>query len=202
MIQIVGLLFGPQIHAEEEKTETLPWFLENVKTLQADFKQKLMDENGTELENASGVVYLHRPGKLRWDYQYPYQQTIVTDGELLWFYDKDLEQATVHDAASIKNTPAAILGAYDEIETHFSVIEMGIIEGFNWTKLIPKDTDSQYQNIRLGFDKRKLVMMIMSDNLNQVTRIDFNEEKINEQLADDIFNFIPPEGIDVLDNRE
>ncbi len=44
-------------------------------------------------------------------------------------------------------------------------------------------------------------MMLMFDNLDQVTRIDFTEEVINKKLDNATFNFEPPQGIDVIDDR-
>jgi len=34
-----------------------------------------------------------------------------------------------------------------------------------------------------------------------VTRIDFSEEVINKKMDDAIFNFEPPKGIDIIDDR-
>jgi len=137
-----------------------------------------------------------------WDYKHPYQQTIVTNGEVLWFYDEDLEQVTIREvSSSVESTPVAILGSYEDINKQFIIIDMENIEGFDWVELTPRDIDSQYNSIRLGFDKEKLGMMVMFDNLGQVTRIDFTEEVINKKLDNDTFDFELPEGIDVIDGR-
>jgi len=196
------LLFATASYAESNEDDRLTHFLDNMQTLQAKFKQTLVDDQGVELESSSGVVFLKRPDKFRWDYKHPYQQTIVTNGEVLWFYDEDLEQVTIREvSSSVESTPVAILGSYEDINKQFIIIDMENIEGFDWVELTPRDIDSQYNSIRLGFDKEKLGMMVMFDNLGQVTRIDFTEEVINKKLDNGTFDFEPPEGIDVIDGR-
>ncbi len=196
-------LFIPLLFmAASNASDRLNRFLDNMQTLEANFTQTLVDDQGIELENSSGIVFLHRPDKFRWDYKQPYTQTIVTNGELLWFYDEDLEQVTIRDVSPfIKNTPAAVLSSSEDIDKHFVVIDMGSIEGFDWVELTPRDIDSQYDSVRLGFDKDKLGMMVMFDNLGQITRIDFTEEVINKEMEDSIFNFESPQGVDIIDDR-
>ena len=196
------LLFATSSYAENKNEDNLTHFLDNMQTLQANFKQTLIDDQGMELESFSGVVFLKRPNKFRWDYKHPYQQTIVTNGEVLWFYDEDLEQVTIREvSSSVESTPVVILGSYEDIEKQFIIIDMENIEGFDWVELTPRDIDSQYNSIRLGFNREKLGMMLMFDNLGQVTRIDFTEEVINKTLDNGTFDFESPEGVDVVDGR-
>ena len=196
------LLFTSATYAESSDEDLLKRFLGNMQTLEANFKQTLVDDQGIELESTSGVVFLNRPDKFRWDYQNPYAQTIVTNGELLWFYDEDLEQVTIKDVStSIENTPAAIFGNYEDLDAQFIIIALGNIEEYDWVELTRRDIESQYDSIRLGFDKDKLGMMVMFDNLGQVTRIDFTDEVLNKKMNDELFNFVPPQGIDIFDDR-
>lgn len=196
------LLFATITYAENIDEDRLNRFLDNMQTLEANFKQTLVDDQGLQLESSSGVVFLDRPDKFRWDYQNPYTQTIVTNGKLLWFYDEDLEQVTIRDVStSIENTPAAIFGSYEDIDKQFIIIDMGHIENYDWVELTPRDIESQYNSIRLGFDDEQLGMMVMFDNLGQVTRIDFTEEVLNKKMDDSMFNFELPQGIDIIDDR-
>jgi outer membrane lipoprotein carrier protein len=196
------LLFATVTYAEGSDEDILKRFLGNMQTLEANFKQTLVDDQGVELESTSGVVFLDRPDKFRWDYKIPYTQTIVTNGQSLWFYDEDLEQVTIRDVStSIENTPSAIFGSYEDLDTQFIIIELGNIDEFDWIELTPRDIESQYNSIRLGFDKDKLGMMVMFDNLGQVTRVDFTEEVLNKKMDDSMFDFEPPQGIDIIDDR-
>jgi outer membrane lipoprotein carrier protein len=78
---------------------------------------------------------------------------------------------------------------------------MGKIEGYDWIELTPKDVENQYNSVRLGFDDNNLGMMIMFDNLGQVTRIDFHNPVRNKRFGGPLFTFETPEGVDVVDER-
>ncbi|GJM05687.1 MAG: outer-membrane lipoprotein carrier protein [marine bacterium B5-7] len=186
-----------------ERVDPLKVFLKEFETLQADFTQTLLSEDGEELEKTTGTLYLQQPGKFNWHYKKPYVQKIITNGEVLWIYDEDLEQLTIRKFQSdmIEKTPAAIILGNSRLEQHFVQVDLGDIEGFNWVELTPRDLEAQYKNIRIGFDLKRLGMMIIADNLGQTTRIDFDDVNKNTKLSPELFNFEIPDGVDVIDER-
>jgi outer membrane lipoprotein carrier protein len=182
--------------------ESLRAFLNDLQSLQTEFTQQLFNENGDLLDTASGTLYLQRPGKFNWQYREPYEQQILTDGRTLWIYDKDLEQVTIRDVqAGLRNTPAAILGGTADIDDLYEIIDMGDVEGYHWVRLRSLDDESQYNDVRLGFDGDRLGMMVMFDNLGQTTRIDFESSELNTSIAPDVFSFTPPANVDIIDDR-
>lgn len=199
---IILLFLTATISVNAENNTPLDKFLNKLDTFQADFKQTLINEKGEELETVTGIVYMQSPGKFRWDYKDPYSQIIITDGVTLWVYDEDLEQVTIKDiSGTIDETPAAILSGEQNINEHFVIIDMGDIYGYDWVELTPKNVENQYNKIRMGFDKDRLGMMVMFDNLGQTTRIDFHNPRRNKGIESSLFKFEPPEGVDVIDDR-
>ena len=187
----------------ETSNDPLQNFLADFKTLEANFVQSLINENGEELEKTEGILYLEQPGKFHWSYQVPYSQLIISNGDVLWVFDEDLEQLTIRKMGdAIEQTPAGIILGDNPISEHFIQVDLGEIEGFDWIELTPRDMEAQYRNIRLGFEKTKLGMMIILDNLGQTTRIDFSDVKKNAELSSTLFEFEVPDGIDVIDERE
>ena len=79
---------------------------------------------------------------------------------------------------------------------------MGFIDGYEWIELTPKDLEAQYKSIKMGFDNDKLGMMIIIDNLEQISRIDFSDLKKNISLPSNIFNFEIPDNIDIFDETK
>lgn len=202
-LSLLFFLSGTQNITAEEKT-WLDNFIANVDTFQASFIQTLHNETGEKLETANGQVYMQKPGMFRWIYQQPYTQLIITDSKTLWLYDADLEQVTIKDISkSFKDTPGALILSGKKIITeHFQIINLGDIDGYAWFELSPKDPENQYSKIRMGFDKDMLGMLILFDNLGQITRIDFDGQKMNQPVAQELFHFRPPEGIDIIDDRD
>ena len=92
---LLFLLFATSAYAENKAEDRLIRFLDNMQTLQANFKQTLVDDQGMELESSSGVVYLKRPNTFRCDYNHPYQQTLVTNAYVLRIDDENMVQVTL-----------------------------------------------------------------------------------------------------------
>ena len=187
-----------------ERVDPLKNFLNNFETLESNFVQTLLNESGEQLEKTTGTLYLEQPGKFHWSYKEPYIQSIISNGETLWVYDEDLEQVTIRniDSYAMEQTPAAIILGDSNLERHFVQVDLGDIEGFEWIELTPRDLEAQYNNIRIGFDRRQLGMMIITDNLGQTTRIDFSNVSKNSGLSADLFDFEIPADIDVIDERQ
>ena len=182
--------------------DPLQAFLSDFTSLEANFVQRLINENGEELEKTEGLLFLQQPGKFHWSYQIPYTQKIISDGDVLWVFDEDLEQVTIKEMGNIiEQTPAGIILGNNSLELHFVQVNMGVIDGFDWIELTPRDVEAQYNNIRLGFDQKNLGMMIIVDNLGQTTRIDFSGVKKNTELSSTLFNLEIPDNVDVIDER-
>src|SRR5690625_3594627 len=64
--------------------QALTHFYNQVDTLRTHFRQVQMGSQGHVLRKAEGEFYLDRPGQFRWNYEKPYKQSIISDGETLW----------------------------------------------------------------------------------------------------------------------
>jgi outer membrane lipoprotein carrier protein len=174
-------------------------YLSGLASWTADFEQTIDDGHGNVLRSAAGRLYLQRPGRFRWDYVKPSEQVILADGKQIWFYDKDLAQANVRDMdTSLASTPASLLSGSGSVSTQFNVTALPPSGGLQWFQLVPKHTDTDFQVVRIGFDKGELRSMFLADKLNQITQLTFFNSKRNEKLAPDLFTFVPPPGVDVI----
>ena len=122
----------------------------------------------------------------------------MADGKQIWFYDKDLAQANVRDMdTSLASTPASLLSGSASVSTQFNVTALPPSGGLQWFQLMPKHADTDFQLVRIGFDKRRIASMFLADKLNQITQLTFSNSKRNDNLAPDLFTFVPPPGVDV-----
>lgn len=188
--------------AEEAPVQRLRAFLARTNTLQAEFSQVVIDEAGNPGQRSSGAFYLQRPGKFRWDYKKPYHQEIVSNGGKVWFYDVDLEQVTAKRLdTAIGSTPALLLSGEVSLETNFKIEKQGMDEGLFWIKLVPKSEDSGFKYVLIGLDGDTLAGMELSDNFGQLTRIYFTGVKTGLKLDRNLFEFRPPPGVDVFEEK-
>jgi outer membrane lipoprotein carrier protein len=173
--------------------------LDGVSSWSADFTQTIDDGHGKVVRSAAGKLYLQKPGKFRWDYSQPSEQVILADGKQIWLYDKDLQQANVRDMdVSLASTPAVLLSGGATVSSQFDVTALPRSGGLDWYQLVPKHPDTDFQLVRIGFEKGELASMFLADKLNQVTQLTFSNTKRNIKLLPDLFTFTPPPGVDVI----
>lgn len=179
--------------------ESLARFFEKVDRYTAQFTQVLLDEAGEPIQEAKGRLWIERPNKFRWNYETPYKQQIVSDGERLWVYDEDLKQVTVRPLQQgLLETPAALLAGKGRLEERFNVADVGEEGGLEWVELTPKGKDGGFEQVRLGFRQGRLRMFELHDALGQTTRYTLSDGLENQPIAPSRFTFTPPPGVDVV----
>lgn len=179
--------------------DALKSFVQHTQTARAQFRQLVLDKKMATVQEASGTMEFMRPGKFRWLYEKPYQQTIVGDGAKLWLYDPDLKQVTVKKLdQAIGGSPAALLAGKNEIEKYFHLKDIGKRGSLEWLEATPKGQDSSFELVRMGFGGETLEVMELRDHFGQTTIIKFSGLERNPKLAPDVFHFTPPKGADVI----
>lgn len=186
--------------AEAGAISSLKSFIQNARTVRAEFSQTVLDKNTRVVQRGSGVMQFERPGKFRWVYEKPYEQLIVGDGARIWFYDHDLNQVTVRKLdAAIGSSPAALLAGSGNIETDFDLEEIGLQGDTEWLEARPKAKESTFEWVRLGFSRKgTLKAMELHDHFGQTTVLAFVGLEQNSRLAPELFRFNPPPGADVI----
>lgn len=181
-------------------TDRLTDFFKNVQSLRADFQQIVTDPRGKTIQDARGTFLMQRPNKFRWNYQKPYEQTIVADGAKLWVYDKDLEQVTVKKLdEALGNTPALLLSGAHPLTENFHIAELtDRKDGLQWTTLTPKSEEANFKQVRLAFGKQSLEVMELVDSFEQTTQLRFSSVQSNVKFTANEFQFTPPKGVDVV----
>jgi len=180
-------------------TDKLDDFFANIKSMQADFHQVLLDGKGQSVKEADGTLVMQRPGKFRWDYVTPFKQLIVADGKKIWIYDSELEQVTVKPLdATLGDTPALLLSGDRPLQGNFMITDLGTIDGHDWVELKPKVGDSSFERVRLGFGKEDIEVLELLDNFGQTTKLNFTKLRRNPDVDAGQFNFTPPKGVDVI----
>ena len=179
-------------------------YLAQLKTLRAQFSQLVTDAGGAVVQRATGTFVIRRPGKFRWETTPDgggSAQLMVADGKNLWFYDRDLEQVSVKAAAAaLSATPASLLSGDGKLDEYFNVTRDGKSGGLDWVRVVPKRSDADFREARLGFkgSGTELKRMVLKDKLGQTVQLEFITSERNVPVADAEGTFTPPAGADVI----
>ena len=179
--------------------QRLEAFTAELQSLRAQFVQSLFDAQGETVQESRGTVVLQRPGRFRWEYQLPYEQLIVADGEKLWVYDTELQQVTVKQLDNaLGNAPIMLLSERRSLEEDFIIHDLQPRDGLQWVELEPRVKDTDFTRIALGMDEQGMKVMELRDSFGQATEVRFVNLEINVTPAADAFVFEPPPGVDVI----
>ena len=189
--------------ASAATVEELKSLLRETTTARSRFAQMVLDKNLKPLQQSTGNMQFARPGKFRWEYDKPYQQTIVGDGTRVWIYDKDLNQVTVRRLdVALGSTPAALLAGSSDIDKSYALTATGNQDGLDWIEAVPRARDNTFEKVRLGFSKSGLEAMELRDQFGHVTVIKFSAIERNAKIAPETFRFTPPKGADVISDQK
>ncbi len=190
----------PALAESDAQTDALlDEFVNDMQTLQGRFEQSLIDADGRVMEVTRGTLQISRPGKFRWSYSEPYEQLLIADGDNIWSYDVDLAQVTVKpQVEALANTPALLLGGSDNALDQF-VHEGGFVrDAIQWVQLSPKNTESGFLRVELGFEDGIIRQMVFFDHLDQTTVVALYDVSVDRQIDASRFQFEPPAGVDVV----
>ncbi len=200
-LALAGLMTAPVAFAEDSPTKRLNAVLGKITSMQATFTQYTLDPDGKPLQTLKGTMSVKRPGNFRWDTQEPFTQEIVANNEVVWVYDPELQQATKQQLdKQVGNTPALLLsGDTLKMSASFTIADDKTApKNLKAFLLRPKSKDALFDVMRLAFKGPQLVSMQMKDSLGQKTDITFSDIRLNGKIADSVFQFTPPKGVDVI----
>jgi outer membrane lipoprotein carrier protein len=186
--------------------ESLESFVKTVKTGRSDFTQVVTmpakEGQAARSKTSSGTFEFSRPGRFRFVYKKPFEQTIVADGQTLWLYDVDLNQVTARkQAQALGSTPAALIASAADLralQADFVLADDADSDGLEWVRALPKARDSSLQAVRVGFRGSELAVLEILDSFGQRSSLRFNAFQANTALEASSFQFKPPQGVDLI----
>jgi outer membrane lipoprotein carrier protein len=185
--------------ARADAVDTLRAFVRDVKTGSAGFTQVVTSPDGARKKTSSGSFEFSRPNRFRFAYAKPFEQLIVGDGQKVWIYDVDLNQASSRKFSNaLGATPAALL-AGGSLEKDFDLSALPSRDGLDWAEARPKVADGGFKSLQVGFRGKELAAVEIVDGFGQRSQLTFTQMASNVALPADRFVFKLPKGADLLE---
>lgn len=187
------------ITAHADSVDTLRDFIRDVKTGRAQFTQTVTSPDGAKKKTSSGSFEFSRPNRFRFVYAKPFEQVIVADGQKVWIYDADLNQASSRKFNSaLGATPAALL-AGGSLDKDFALTPLPTKDGLDWVHAMPKAKDGAFKSVRVGFRGKELAAVEIVDAFDQRSLLQFSHFTAGVGIPSEAFQFKPPVGADVIE---
>jgi outer membrane lipoprotein carrier protein len=201
---LFAFLGGP---AQADGLGDLESFLKQTQQGRATFTQVVTEplkqgQTQARSKTSSGTFEFQRPDRFRFEYTKPFEQTIVADGQTLWLYDVDLNQASSRKQQDLLgNTPAALLAAAADLKALGKVFDLSSVasqDGTNWVQAVPRQREGQLQQVRIGFKQGQLSALEILDSFGQRSLMTFGPFDTQTGFKPGHFRFTPPSGTEVI----
>jgi len=210
-IILINLLFlvsvGQPVAEERDLLHLIQKNYQSIRSFSGRFMQSShRADTETGSKKAEGLVSYKRPGKMRWFYEAPEEQLLVTNGQTIWLYDPLLENVTVQKLEKITEGTALsfLLGLGNlqadfirrEISKNLLVGQDGLI-----VELKPKNSTANLAFIQLNVhpEKYNLQAIALMDQQDNYRTIRLMNMKYNLEIEDNFFEFTVTNNMEVIE---
>ncbi|MEM7008584.1 MAG: outer membrane lipoprotein chaperone LolA [Thermodesulfobacteriota bacterium] len=178
---------------------------DQINSFHAVFIQESEVKALDKVQTAQGEVWFKKPGKMRWNYNTPNMDQIVSDGKTLWFYDEEEKQVIETPLNQVSETESTTtllsgLGNLQELfKASFSTSENLDANGSYLLDLVPKN-DEEYNKVTISVGKQDMMVntIYLYDAFGNLTTMKLEDVKLDSDVSDSLFVFKAPEGTEVV----
>jgi len=169
------------------------------RSFQADFDETISSPGGMARAR-KGTVYFRKVGRMRWEFAAPSEGTVVSDGNTVYDYEKDLNQVVELPVnKALKSSATTFLLGLGNIRRDFKVSMPAVTPGDGLIHVIltPKNGGD---TMELGLDPKSydIVKFKLTNQVGGITELKFNDVRTNLALDDSLFRFTIPDGVDIV----
>lgn len=172
---------------------------DTMTTLRASFNQTTSSTYLDETEHFQGAIVLQGDS---YRIEMP-AQTIVTDTQITWVYNKSENQVLLSDYFDDETT-FSLSQFLKEFDTAYSVEAFESENSVSILTLEPTDPFSSFQSVTIRVRSRdSLVTRLDIIDVNDVEmKFELSDIEFNPNLPDGSFVFLTPEGVEEVDLRD
>lgn len=174
-----------------------------IQSFEGRFQQHDRRGDGARVEAAGKIAY-RRPGRMRWEYEPPNDQLLVTDGETVWLFDPLLDNVTVQPLKNLtQGTPLAFLLGVGNLNRDFTCRPHTTpppADGLTYLELHPRASIPGLAYVQLGVEPKGSAIRVlrMVDTAGNVREVRFLGLGLGVTFPPDYFTFTVKEGMEVI----
>ena len=181
---------------------------DHMHSLQANFEETYAGAGVSRTE--SGTLFLKKPGRMRWNYDQPRPKLFLIDGQRAWFYVPGERQARTMPVKQLDDlrSPLRYLLGKTKLEKELKGLSLApdekpVNSGDVVLRGVPVGMSDRVEQTLLEISPEGLIVRIVVDELDgSKTEFRFLQQKENVELADKLFQFTPPPGVEIVAGTE
>ncbi len=157
------------------------------------------------VQTESGVLYLRKPGKMRWDYTSPKGKVFLSDGKEVFEYapgDQQAVKSKLKQTEDMRAPLAFLLGKLD-FKKEFKSFHAKPDANGTWIVAEPKSENLAYTEVEfLATPEGEIRQVRFTLQDTSKMNLAFSNEELNVPIVASIFTFHSPPGVQVVDQSE
>ena len=161
----------------------------------------------------TGVLWLKKPGKMRWEYRSPREKVFLSDGKDAWFYVPGDRQARKSPAKKLDDlrSPLSFLLGKTRLEKELQGLSFArdpapdvapLTVGDVVLRGVPKSLAERVSQVLLEITPEHWISRILIEEVDgSVTEYRFTNQRENVAVSDQQFKFAVPDGVEVIDGE-
>ena len=204
-ILLFGFL-GQSVSKERDLIQMIQEQYQSIQSFSGHFVQTSYRNNTETVRRAEGLVSYKRPGKMRWLYEVPEEQLLVTNGKTLWLFDPLLENVTIQKLEKLTDgTALSFLLGLGDLKADFNrrLISQVLLTSPDAliVELKPKKTAANLSFIQLAvnpvtYNLQKIALM---DQHSNYRIIELESMSYNIAIEDNFFEFKVTPDMEVIE---
>jgi outer membrane lipoprotein carrier protein len=205
-------LTGTVMAAPQGTDKSVDALLKNIETrynhpqsLKLDFSETYAGMK-SPVQKESGVLYLRKPGRMRWDYTAPAGKIFISDGKEVFIYtpnDHQAEKSKLRESEDVHAPLAMLLGKLNfakEFKSFQARHEPGDAAGETWITAEPKSENLAWSKVDfLVTTEGQLRRVRITLQDHSTLDFSFSNEQLNIPVAESLFTFHPPPGVQIVE---
>jgi len=172
-----------------------------AQSLKLDFSESYAGMK-SPVQNESGVLFLRKPGRMRWEYASPAGKVFISDGKDVILYSPDeqrAEKSKLKESEDMRAPLAFLLGKLD-FRKEFKSFQTRVEAGDNWIVAEPKSENLAYSKVEFLATPEGEIRRVRITGQDQ-SKLDFkfSNEQLNVSVAAALFTFHAPPGVQVVE---
>ena len=197
---------GQSVSKETDLIQMIQDQYQSIQSFSGHFVQTSYRNNTETVRRAEGLVSYKRPGKMRWLYEVPEEQLLVTNGETLWLFDPLLENVTIQKLEKLTDgTALSFLLGLGDLQEDFNrrLISQVFLTSPDAliVELEPKKAAANLSFIQLAVHPAtyNLQIIALMDQEGNYRTIELESMHYNLVLEDNFFEFKVTEDMEVIE---
>lgn len=180
----------------------------HLKSFKAAFTEIYQGESISRTE--SGTLWLKKPSRMRWEYHVPREKLFLIDPQNAYFYvagDRQAKKTPVKNLDDIRSPLRYLLGK-TKLEKELEGLSLAsdltpLQAGDLVMRGVPKIMKDRISEVVLEVSPNHQIHRILIHGVDStITDFRFSQIEENVPVQDSLFRFIPPPGVDTIEDSQ